>query len=666
VLLPLSRFRADTPDLLYHGIQRIVWSQHLEPEGSFAVDFGSSRSQIHHSHFGALKVKDAVVDQFREQFGTRPSVDLLRPDIRLNVYLLSDEATLSLDLSGESLHKRGYRGEAGPAPLKENLAAAILLRAGWPEISGRGGGLMDPMTGSGTLPIEAALMSADIAPGLLRDYFGFLNWKGHRREMWERLLDEARERKAVGLKRLPPIVGYDADSKAVRNAGANLNRAGLRGVVHVEKRELASFRPHPKTERRPGLVVINPPYGERLGEMSELSHLYKELGMRLKTHFTGWRVSLFTGNVELGKKMGVRAEKKYSLYNGPLECKLLNFRIEPEWFVKTDQGPIFKPAPTKGRVRPDPAAEMFANRLRKNLKRLGRAFKKENVTCFRLYDKDLPEYAFAVDIYGEWVHVQEYKAPETVDPKKADARLKDGRVKIGEVLGVPQDHIFLKVRRRQRGRAQYVKHGNAGVFHEVRENNCRFLVNFTDYIDTGLFLDQRMTRTLISELAAGKRFLNLFCYTGTATVAAAKGGAQSTTSVDASRVYLNWARRNMELNGFGRGRHFFLQADALTWLRNENRSYDLVLIDPPTFSNSKRFRDIFDVQRDHVKLIQAAARLLKRDDIILFSSNYRKFKMDLEALKGFGLEDLSMITLPPDFKRRPQIHHCWKITKQMA
>jgi len=665
VLSPIARFQAETPEALYDGVRTIRWSEHMEPDGSFAVDFSSSRSQIHHTRYGALKVKDAVVDQFREQFGTRPSVDLSRPDVRLNVYLLKDEAILSIDLSGESLHKRGYREEAGPAPLKENLAAAILLRAGWPEISGRGGGLMDPMTGSGTLPIEAALMAADVAPGLLRDYFGFLKWKGHRPEIWERLLDEARERRAAGLMKLPPIVGYDADPRAVRNAAANVERAGLRGVVHVEKKEFAVLVPHPGMKGRPGLVVLNPPYGERLGEISELRSLYGALGMRLKAHFSGWRASLFTGNVELGKGMGLRAEKKYSLYNGPIECKLLNFRIEPDRFVNTQHRSL-RPASVTPRTPLDPAAEMFANRLRKNLKRLGKRFKKEAIPCFRVYDQDLPEYAVAVDIYDKWVHVQEYKAPDTVDSEKAEARLSQVLAVIPEVLGVPEGRIFLKVRRRQKGKAQYSRHEDHGGFHEVIEDDCRFLVNFTDYIDTGLFLDQRITRGLVRDLARGKRFLNLFCYTGTATVYAARGGARSTTSVDASRGYLAWARRNLALNGFDPGRHSFHQADVLTWLSRENRFYDLVFLDPPTFSNSKRSQAVLDVQRDHVELIRSAAKVLEREGIIFFSSNYSKFQMDVDALKGFRMEDLSARTLPPDFKRRAGMHHCWKITKRIA
>ena len=661
VLLPIASFRAETPEDLYRGVQNIPWAEHLNPNGTLAVDFKSSRSKINHSHYGALKVKDAIVDQFRDQFEKRPSVDRARPDVRVNVYLLGDEAAVSIDLSGESLHKRGYRTGAGEAPLKENLAAAILMCAGWPEVARRGGGLIDPMTGSGTLPIEAALMASDSAPSLLREYFGFLNWNGHRPEIWERLLKEAEERKSAGMKKLPPIVGYDADSKGVKNAVASLERVGLRGFIHFERREFAACVPHPKMKNVPGMVVLNPPYGERLGEIRELKPLYASIGRRLKEHFRGWRASLFTGNVDLGKRMGIRAEKKYSLFNGALECKLLNFRIEPEWFVETEHR-IFRPELAETLIKPDPAAEMFANRLRKNLKRFRKRFRKENITCFRVYDQDLPEYAVAVDIYGKWVHVQEYKAPNTVDPEKAEARLKDVLLVLPGLLDTPRENIFLKERRRQKGKAQYGKQGADGVFHQVDEKDCRFLVNFTDYIDTGLFLDQRITRSMIRDLAAGKRFLNLFAYTGTATVYAAKGGAKSTTSVDMSKVYLRWTKRNLALNGFGYNRHFFQHADCLNWLKGTRQRYDLIFLDPPTFSNSKKLKMVFDVQKDHVKLIRLVAGLLENDGIILFSTNYRKFKMDLASLNEFQVEDLSRTTLPPDFERKPKGHHCWKIT----
>jgi len=664
VLLPLCRFRAETPEALYEGVREISWIEHIRADGAFAVDFTASGSNITHSRYGALKVKDAVVDQFREGCGVRPSVDLLRPDVRINVYLFRDEATLSLDLSGESLHRRGYREEGGRAPLKENLGAAILVRAGWPDIAGKGGGLMDPMTGSGTLPIEAAWMAGDMAPGLLRTYFGFLKWRQHRPEIWKRLLEEAWERKEAGLKRIPPIVAYDADREAVRNALTHVERAGLRGIVHVERRNLADLVPHPAMTGHPGLVVLNPPYGRRLGEVRDLKPLYAGLGARMKEHFSGWNLGLFTGNVDLAKGMGLRAHKKYVFYNGPIECRLLNFQIATERLYPTT-GPV-----PKKRSVPSPAslkggAEMLANRLRKNLRRLQKRFAREGVSCFRVYDRDLPEYAVAVDVYGPFVHVQEYAAPVEIDPHTAKARLDQALAAIREVLKISEEALFLKVRRRQRGKAQYEKQENQGIFHEVREREFRFLVNFTDYIDAGLFLDQRETRSLIRDMARGKRFLNLFCYTGTATVAAAMGGARSTVSVDASRVYLDWARRNLALNGINLNGNCFYQADVLTWLKeNRDQSFDLIFLDPPTFSNSKGLPRTIDVQRDHVGLIRSAASLLKEDGMMLFSTNFRRFRMNQEGLNGFCLTDLSKTTLPPDFQKRQRTHHVWKIIRQ--
>ena len=664
VLLPLCRFQAETPEALYEGVRDISWPEHIRPNGTLAVDFTASGSRITHTRYGALKVKDAVVDQFRDRCGIRPSVDLLRPDVRINVHLFRDEATVSLDLSGESLHKRGYRQEGGRAPLKENLGAAILLRAGWPDIAEKGGGLMDPMTGSGTLPIEAAWMAGDTAPGLLRTYFGFLRWRQHRADIWKRLLEEARERKDTGLKRIPPIVAYDTDRKAVRNALTHVEKAGLLGIVHIERRNLTDLVPHPAMAGHPGLVVLNPPYGERLGKVSELRSLYTGLGARMKAHFSGWKLSLFTGNVDLAKGIGLRAHKKYIFYNGPIECRLLNFQVAAERLYPAT-GPLRKIRSIPSLTSLNGGAEMLANRMRKNLRRLGKRFAREGISCFRLYDRDLPEYAVAVDVYGQFVHVQEYEAPAVIDPQKAKVRLNQALAAIREVLCVPEEAIFLKVRRRQKGKTQYGKQGNQGIFHEVCERDFRFLVNFTDYIDTGLFLDQRVTRSLIRDLARGKRFLNLFCYTGTGTVAAAMGGAQSTVSVDASGGYLDWARGNLTLNRIDLNGHFFYQADVLTWLK-ENRGlcFDLIFLDPPTFSNSKALPGTIDVERDHVRLIHSAAELLEEDGIIFFSSNSRGFRLDREALNGFSLKDLSKTTLPPDFQRRRRMHHVWKITKQ--
>ena len=662
VLLPVARFAAADPEALYAGVLRQPWEEHLATDGTLAVSCQVVRSQIGHSRYAALKVKDAVVDRFRELCGGRPSVDVARPDVRINLYLYNDQATLSIDLSGDSLHRRGYRTEGVLAPLKENLAAAILIRAGWPEIAADGGSLLDPMCGSGTLAIEAALMAADIAPGLQRPYYGFNGWSGHRPELWKELLQEARERRKAGLSRLPLIAGRDRDPKAIRAAHLNADRAGLGGLLHFATADAANLQPPSEMAERPGLLVANPPYGERLGERDELVQLYSGLGQRLREHFVGWKATIFTGNPELAKELAIRARRKHTLYNGALKCQLLHFEIDERWFFGAEQDrrpPEQKPALSDG-------AQMFANRVRKNLRQVGRWAKRNAIECYRLYDADMPEYAVAIDIYGQWVHVQEYQAPPSVDANLARRRLKEAMSVLPEVLDLPKERIFLKVRRRQAGRSQYNKLQEQGQFHEVSEGNCRFLVNFTDYLDTGLFLDHRPIRQLVQQMADGKRFLNLFAYTGSATVHALKGGAASTLTVDMSRTYLDWARRNLELNGFQVDeRHRLLQADCLAWLEQtqvrDHGSFDLIFLDPPSFSNSKSMDGTFDVQRDHVVLVRQAVKLLAKDGVLLFSNNLRKFKLDREALSDLDIEDLTAATIPKDFARNPRIHNCWRI-----
>jgi 23S rRNA (guanine2445-N2)-methyltransferase / 23S rRNA (guanine2069-N7)-methyltransferase len=569
---------------------------------------------------------------------------------------------VSIDLSGESLHRRRYREEGSAAPLKESLAAAILLRAGWPALAEGRAALVDPMCGSGTLPIEGALIAADIAPGLGRTYWGFAGWLGHDAAAWEALLADAQARRSAGLGRLGSIRGYDQDPAAVRVALNNLERAGLAGLVHFERRAIDVAAPGREGDL--GLIVVNPPYGERLGQDSDLPALYARIGAVLRERFLGWRAAVFTGNPDLGKHMGLRARRTHSLFNGPIECRLLHFEVTPEWFVSNRPRPL----PVAER---SPGAIMLANRLAKNLRHLAKWRKREGVTCYRLYDADLPEYALAVDVYEgdlRFVHAQEYEAPSTIDQRQARLRLREGLGVVQEVLDVPDTQVFFKVRRQQKGKAQYERLADSRRFHEVREGDCRLLVNFEDYLDTGLFLDHRPTRRLLGELARDRRFLNLFAYTGAASVHAARGGALSTTSVDLSRTYLDWAALNLALNGFPTPWAELIQADCLQWVRENagRRRFGLIFLDPPTFSTSKRMAGTFDVQRDHVALIQATLGLLEPDGILIFSNNLRRFRMEAGDLPGVRVADISRATLPPDFERNPRIHNCWRIERAVA
>jgi 23S rRNA (guanine2445-N2)-methyltransferase / 23S rRNA (guanine2069-N7)-methyltransferase len=661
VLLPVTTLSAKTPEQLYEGIKAIRWEKHLSSEGSLAVDCTRIRASITHSKYAALKTKDAIVDRFREQFGERPSVDLDHPDLRINLNLVEDRGRVSIDLSGGSLHRRGYRLEGVAAPLKENLAAAILLAADWPDIAKHGGPLLDPMCGSGTLLVEGALIAADIAPGLYRNHFGFLFWRGHDEALWESLLEEARERRERGLETLPPILGFDSNAEAIQAARANIDRAGLRGQITVEQRAFDVELPLP--EDKPGLLAVNPPYGERLGDINELKPLYSRIGDLLQQRLQGWNAVVITSNPELAAHIGLRSKQPLLLYNGPLECRLFRYRV-------ADNGhPSDEMAEVNPALAQSPGALMFANRVRKNLKHLGKWARREGINCYRLYDSDLPEYAVAVDLYqGEkrWVHVQEYKAPKSIDADRALERLQEVLAVLPSLLKVPAGQIYFKVRQRQKGRSQYDKFDSSRRFHEVREGNCRLLVNFSDYLDTGLFLDHRITRKLIGQRAQGKYFLNLFAYTGSATVHAAAGGAKTTTSVDMSHTYIEWAKRNMALNGFTGRAHEFIQADCLKWLDEavrKGKKYDLIFLDPPTFSSSKRMAGSFDIQSDHVKLIRNCIALLRNGGLLIFSNNFRKFRLDREALSDLKIEDISRKSLPEDFKRNPHIHQCWLIEK---
>ncbi|HTE39961.1 MAG TPA: bifunctional 23S rRNA (guanine(2069)-N(7))-methyltransferase RlmK/23S rRNA (guanine(2445)-N(2))-methyltransferase RlmL, partial [Steroidobacteraceae bacterium] len=665
ILLHLALIDAKTANDLYKGVQGIDWSEHLNATGTFAVEFTGSNDAINNTQFGGLKTKDAIVDQFRSKFGERPSIDVERPSIRVNVHLNRDQATVSIDLSGESLHRRGYRARGVAAPLKENLAAAILLRSGWKEIAAGGGSLIDPMCGSGTFVIEAALIAADIAPGLIREYFGFLGWKKHDSALWRSLGQEADARRAKGAS-TGKLLGYDRDATAIRAALENTAKAGLQGAVHFERRELSAFS---NADTTPGLIVTNPPYGERIGDQDALQELYALLGQRLREQFLGWRAVVFTGNFALARVIGLHAKRSHTLFNGAIECRLLRFEVQPEHFDTPESRPSREDRLAEARQRP--GAEMFANRLRKNVKKSSDWAKKEGIDCFRVYDADMPEYSFAIDQYtadDKCVYVQEYVAPDSIERSAASMRRLEALSVIPEVFGIPVERMFVRMRRQQKGASQYEKVDHEHEFVVVQESGLKFLVNFTDYLDTGLFLDHRLTRQRLRDMAKGKRFLNLFAYTGSASVYAAAGGATSTTTVDMSNTYIDWAKRNMAINHVAGPEHGFERDDVMNWLhqqaaRTPRRQFDLIFVDPPTFSRSKRMEDSFEVQRDHAKLLKEVALLLAPGGSIVFSNNFTKFKLDQFGLREFSIEDVTRETLPKDFERNPKIHSCFILTK---
>ena len=686
ILLPVASGPAPDADQLYATARRVDWAEHLGAGGTLAVDFTGQNAGIRDTRFGAVRVKDAIVDQFREREGRRPSVETRAPDLRVNAHLTGARVTISLDLGGDSLHRRGYRTDKVQveAPLKENLAAAVLLFAAWPETAAAGGSFVDPLCGSGTLAIEAAWMAADFAPGLLRaeqaagrggHAFAFERWPGHDAGLWKGLLHEARERREAGLARLREtglvFAAADRDPRAVAVAAGCAKRAGLSGIMTVVQADLSVAEPPSSS----GLLAANAPYGERLPR--ETDAVYRLLGERLRAAFAGWDAVVLAGGPRQVGLLGADVTRSTTIMNGPLRCTLAY--VQPSARALSahrtkapdrglgagaaggrEAGDVERPAG----LAPARGAEQFANRLRKDLHHIGRTMRRQGVSCYRLYDADLPDYNVAVDVYEGRVHVQEYAPPPDVPEAAAAARLAQAVQTVADVLEAPRADIVVKQRRRQRGAAQYERHAASGAFFPVTEEGLTYVVNLTDYLDTGLFLDQRLTRRLIRAEAGGRRFLNLFAYTGGGTVSAVAGGAAATTTVDLSATYLDWARRNFRANGIEEGdAHRLVQADVLDWVTRDEGRYDFVLLDPPTFSNSKRMgRASFDVQRDHADLIRLVVRrLLAPGGVLLFCSNRRNFSLEGEALADLALKDLSRATLPADFARRAAFHHVWRI-----
>ena len=695
VLLQLKTFTIESDIDLYNEIYSVNWSDHFSENNTLAIDCFSSHNEVNNSHFATLRVKDAIVDQFLENTEQRPSIDREQPDVRINVYLSNKQCMVYLDLSGEALHKRGYRTSVGSAPLRETLAASMLYRAKWNSYYTENLPFYDPMCGSGTLLIEATMMAANIAPGLLRETFGFIHWKQFVPNVWQDVLNDAEEKRQEGMLSLPKITGSDSDEILVGISRKNIEAAGLSDVIKVFLQD-ATDNLTPYTDKQ-GLIVTNPPYGKRIGQVQLLRTLYYRFGIQLKANFNGWTVVVITSEQELARSLGLRAFRKNTLFNGALTATLYQYRIDS--LTKQKEKSLIVDNDVDDNVNNDTAEEqgktsvwqkveeganvdidvgartehalMFKNRLKKNYKHLKKWARKNNISCYRVYDADIPQYAVAIDIYDQWIYVQEYQAPKTVNKNKAFQRINDVIDVVAEILETTQKHVVLKVRKKQEGSAQYQKQDRKNYTNIVEENGLKFIINIYDYIDTGLFLDHRNTRQLVRKLAHNRSFLNLFAYTGSVSVYAAAGGASSTTTVDMSNTYAQWAEENMTLNGFSEGpytknKHSFIREDCLKWLNQaieDKQEYQLIFIDPPTFSNSKKMTTSLDINRDHSALLSGCLALLAEDGQIIFSTNARGFKLDKSLAESCYLKEITSLTTTEDYRRKP-IHRCWCLAKQ--
>lgn len=646
-LLRLGEGEIANPDDLYALAKGVAWHEHFAGDDRFAIHVGGKSAAFRDTRFALLRVKDAIADAFRERTGARPYVDAETPDALVHVALKGSRAALSLDLVGGSMHERGYRVAGHEAPIKENLAAAVLVRAGWPALAQAGAALVDPFCGAGTLLIEGLWMAADVPSQQLRADFAWSRWRGHDAATWQRVRSEADERASTQLRGLRGRgFGSDLNPAAMTLARRQMQAARMAGFVQLattDARKVA--RPAQYAE---GLIIANLPYGERMGQERELMPLHRDFGARLQTEFVGWRFALLAGSEALARATDLRAEKPQKVYNGTLECLLITGSVTPPRSLI--EGPVrFRSA----------GAEMVYNRIQKNRKRLKRWLDREQVSCYRIYDADLPEYSAAIDVYEDRLHIQEYAAPSEIPQAKTEERFKDLVFAARRAFELPVERIYLKQRRTQTPDEQYRRQAASGEFFRVREADAQYEINLQDYLDTGLFLDGRQIREWIRDSAAGRRVLNLFCYTASATVAAALGGARESVSVDLSPTYIGWAERNLRLNGLDPRRHRLIADDVVRWLASNRERFDLIYVDPPSFSNSKRTPTVFDVQRDQVALLRGCMDHLAPGGRILFVCNLRKFKLEAEVMSFAHVDDVTEASIPPDFARDQRIHRAF-------
>lgn len=608
--------------------------------------------------------------------------------------------------------------------------------------------LIDACCAGGGVVLEAASILADRAPGLERRNWGFQSWSEHDAATWRELLNEADRRAELAKGRVARIVATDPFGDAVACARRILKAAGLADRVifaqpDLDKISRKLMMPACCGGEPRGFVFLDTTE-TAISKMSRVLDLATSLHAGacgadpVRTMLSTMPTVALTRDDLLIRTLGEPARSLrvmpnneeaelavFSAANGAISAGEGNVAAEDSMPAEDAVESSVAPSPATtlidlGDGKPCPVlipeSEQFARRLRKVAKLRRKWAQREGVTCYRVYDADLPDYSAAIDLYegsattpGRWLVIAEYAAPREVDPSLAEARLLDILTLAPRILQVEPDNVFAKARIRSRGGSQYGKqaggtspsgqHGKGGKprggrggsasnrpsqgagsgtpsdirtrrLPLIEEGGLTFAVNFNDYLDTGIFLDHRITRGLVREHARGKRFfLNLFAYTGTATCYAADAGVEETVTVDLSNTYLDWAERNMEQNGFVGPDHHYVRADVMSWIRDMRQTrnrWDLIFCDPPTFSNSSKMgRRTWDVQRDHVELLVGLSRLLSREGEAIFSCNLRTFRPDIEELARAGvvLTDITDETIPEDFARNKKIHHCYLVKR---
>lgn len=676
----------DVPTALYEFASRYDWTSMFGVDNTFAIRLSTDKRLSVNQQFATLRIKDAVADCFNEKLGKRPNVDK-SPDFHIYAHATNELAELYLDLSGTSLHKRGYRVANTDAPLKENLASALLYECQWHK--GEHTAIIDPMCGSGTLITEALLMKTAYPVGIDKKAsdFGFYHWQYHDDNLWQTLANTALNNFHANLARLEQelikgdfiALALDANAHAVRACHKNLMASALAPIaqhVRLEQRSLASTKEVlMEINTAYPLVITNPPYGERLGESDFIKPLYHGLGLIMADglrHVGRADMAVLASHIEHADTLPISKPNTLKCHNGALSVYFRHGAID---FTKTDRlmHELIVNFHKKEINHPD--SQEFINRLQKNIINLKKHAQKNHISNMRIYDADLPNYNVAIDIYGDKIHVQEYAPPKQIPADVAKSRFNLVLSAIRKIFNVQRESIFIKTRMRQSGNDQYTKNikednQKSKKMYVAYEHGAYLYVNFTDYLDTGLFIDHRNIREMIKNASRGKHVLNLFAYTCTASVHSAMGGAKSVTSVDLSANYLNWGKQNFALNGLdltattsdNTPKYQFIATDVFDWLKNNTEQFEVIFIDPPTFSNSKKFQGTFDVQRDHVALISRAMNRLAPNGVLYFSNNFTKFVLDDEIKSRYEVTPITDKTIGVDFNLKKPIHQSFKIT----
>lgn len=632
---------------LYKAIEAIQWSALCkEIPKTLSIKFNGVNKELKNTHFSSQVTKDAICDQMNEAYGFRPKV--VKSDGHLSVYgrLKYKNLDIYQDITGHSLHQRGYRGTNTLAPLKENLAAAVLLRAGWPAAAANSHNLIDPMCGSGTLLTEGWLMACDIAPNLQIKSHALFSWHGFDSHLWTQMMIDAEQRSEVGMENFKgQVIGVDHHKDSIAQANQNLDNLPHNKRISFQYQTLDKFRIPPRNN----LIVCNPPYGVRL----QKNYLSSWVHLRdwLKTKVKDAKAAVLTPDEAKGWLLGYRGNNSYALLNGAIPIQLRLFDVVPSNQLDLPEGQLFAlPA----------AAQMLANRLKKNKNQMNQWLESNQIEAYRLYDADLPEYAVAIDCYQNHVHIQEYKAPKTIDPKRAALHLNHVMLAVQSVVQPKLEKIHLKTRQIQKDNQQYNKFNEEEDRFVINEQGRKYLVDLEQYLDTGLFLDHRWLRNQVQSESKDKKVLNLFSYTGAISVAAAKGQAQSVISVDTSKTYTKWAEENFALNSLRSAKHGFIRGDVLSYLFRTSETFDLIIADPPTFSNSHSREADWEVQKDHQQLIDACMTLLSKTGTLYFSNNFKKFVLDIDIEEKYVVKNITKNSFDPDYKNS-KIHHCFEI-----